>query len=164
MPQDMTGVRASATDQLFELTAFLEGRTRAWGVFEDRFGRVQRRLSVEMHGRWEGLEFVLDERFSYDTGDTETRTWRVLPIGHGRFEATCPDCVGKAVGQSDADSIRMSYDFRLKLQSREIVVTFDDRIYRITPSMAVNRARMSKWGIRLGELSLFFERVSEAAA
>lgn len=159
MAQDSTAVATAKPDALFELTKFLEGRTRAWGVFEDRFGKLRRRLSVEMDGRWEGDHFVLDERFEYDTGETERRTWHVTPLGRGRFRATCPDCVGEAIGECDTDSIRMTYQFRLALEKREIVVAFSDRLYRIDETAAVNRATMSKWGIKLGELSLFFQRV-----
>jgi hypothetical protein len=160
MPQDMTPL-SKPEPPLFELTAFLEGRTRAWGVFEDRYGRVRRRVAVEMHGRWQDDTFVLDERFEYDGDAVETRTWRIVPIGAGRFRATCPDCVGDAMGECTTDGVRMSYRFRLKLESREIVVTFDDRLYRVSDTMAVNRATMSKWGVKLGELSLFFQRLPD---
>ncbi len=153
----MTAATQSATKR-FELTTFLAGKTRAWGIFEDRFGRLRRRFTVEMDGQWQDGLFVLDERFIYDTGEIETRTWRVRPLAEGRFSATCPDCIGVASGECDNDSIRMSYRFRLALASRRIDVTFDDRIYRMGDATAVNRATMSKWGIKLGELSLFFER------
>ena len=159
MPKDMTPSAIPPASPLFELTSFLDGRTRAWGVFEDRFGRLRRRFTVEMHGRWQDQVFMLDERFVYDTGESETRTWAVTPLGAGRFRATCADCIGSADGQSDADSVRMSYRFRLKLKGREVVVAFDDRLYRMGDTTAVNRATMSKWGIKLGELSLFFQRV-----
>ncbi len=148
----------------FELTRFLEGRTMAWGIFEDRFGRLRRRFSVEMHGRWEAGTFVLDEVFVYDTGAREERTWRVVPTGEGRFTATCPDCIGSATGECDEQSIRMRYRFRLKLEAREISVDFDDRIYRMGDTIAVNRATMRKWGVKLGELSLFFEQKTGEAA
>lgn len=163
MAQDMTPVSNQGSLRLFELTTFLEGRTRAWGVFEDRFGRVRRRLAVDMNGRWEGGAFVLDERFEYDGDAVETRTWRIVPLGAGRFRASCPDCVGDATGECSSDSVRMSYRFRLKLESREIVVTFDDRLHRIGDGIAVNRATMSKWGVKLGELSLFFQRLPDDA-
>lgn len=149
---------------LFELTSFLEGRTTAWGVFEDRFGRLRRRFTVEMSGRWQEREFILDERFVYDSGDSETRTWRVVPMANGTFTATCADCVGEANGACSTDSIRMSYRFRLKLNARSIIVDFDDRIYRMGSEMAVNRATMRKWGLKLGELSLFFQRARVDAA
>ncbi len=161
MPQDLPSPKTAEPGPLFELTAFLEGRTRAWGVFEDRSGRVRQRLSVEMHGQWQNGVFILDERFEYGDGSTEVRAWRVVPTGAGRFRATCDDCVGEAIGACDTNSVRMSYRFRLKLENREIVVTFDDRIYRMGDTIAVNRATMSKWGVKLGELSLFFQRVPD---
>lgn len=145
----------------FELTTFLEGKSRAWGIFEDRFGRMRRRFTVEMVGRWQGEVFLLEETFRYDDGEMDERLWRVVPDADGRFHATCDDCVGRAEGSCDADSIRMQYKFRLKFPGRDLIVRFDDRIYRMTESTAVNRATMSKWGIRLGELSLFFERMND---
>jgi len=152
------GGGAQPVESHFELTKFLEGRTYAWGIFEDRFGRLRRKFSVEMNGRWQDGVFFLDEKFLYDTGEEETRTWQVTAPSSDSFTATCPDCVGTAVGHCDADSIRMSYRFRLTIQNRAFVVDFDDRIYRMGDGIAVNRARMSKWGIRLGELSLFFRK------
>jgi hypothetical protein len=166
MPQDIEPKDlAAGSPRRFELTEFLAGRTRAWGVFEDRFGRLRRRFDVDMHGRWEGETFVLDEQFTYDTGETEARTWRVKVASDGRFTATCPDCIGEARGTCTDDVIRMRYRFRLKLGAREIAVDFDDRLYRMGPTLAVNRARMSKWGVELGALSLFFTRetANEAA-
>lgn len=159
MPQDM--MTGSDNSSRFELTSFFAGRTRAWGIFEDRFGHLRRRLEVEMHGKWHGAVFVLDERFTYDSGEVENRRWLVEPTGDGTFRAKCPDCVGGAEGRCDQSSIRMSYRFRLKLQNREVDVSFDDRIYRISETAAINRATMSKWGVKLGELALFFERLPD---
>ncbi len=155
MAQDMA--RDSSASR-FELTSFFEGRTKAWGIFEDRFGRLRRRFDVVMHGAWRDGLFQLDEEFVYETGEQESRRWLVQPGEHGRFTATCPDCVGTAIGKCDDHSVRMRYRFRLKIQGREFVVSFDDRIYRMGDDIAVNRATMSKWGVTLGELSLFFRR------
>ncbi len=159
----MAPVMTTRPQTLFELTTFLEGRTTAWGIFEDRFGRLRRRFSVEMHGAWQGGVFQLNERFVYDTGEAEVRTWIVTPRGSGRFTATCPDCIGVAVGECDDDRIRMRYRFRLQLSGSVMIVTFDDRIYRMGDDIAVNRAVMSKWGIKLGALSLFFHREPQPA-
>ena len=160
----MTGViNAASGSKYFELTRYFEGRAIAWGVFEDRFRRLRRRFKVEMNGRWQDGAFVLDERFVYDTGETEHRTWRIIPGADGHFTATCDDCIGEAVGVCASDSVRMSYRFRLKRDGRSINVDFDDRLYQMSETTAVNRATMSKWGIKLGELSLFFERADTAA-
>ena len=71
MPNDMSPV---ATDLEFNLTNFLEGRTRAWGIFEDRFGRVRQRFIVEMNGYWSGSIFLLHEKFIYGDGLEEILT------------------------------------------------------------------------------------------
>lgn len=158
MPNDMTPIETTGR---FELTTFLEGRTKAWGVFEDRFGRLRRRFEVDMHGSWREGVFVLDERFAYDDGRLEERTWRIKPLAAGRFEAICASCVGVARGEATRDMVQMSYAFRLRLLSRVVTVDFDDRLYRMSARTAVNRATVRKWGVRLGELSLFFERQEE---
>ena len=144
----------------FELTSFLQGRSVATGIFEDRFGRLRRRFRVEMFGHWRGEVFHLDERFEYDTGEVEARTWLVTPLGAGRFTATCPDCVGKAYGESSSDSIRMAYKFRLRVGTRSFVLAFDDRIYRMADGAALNRVRLKKWGFKIGELSLHIQRAN----
>lgn len=163
MANEASNRTSGAEATRFELTSFLDGRTVAWGVFEDRFGRIRRRFTVEMNGHWRDGVFLLDESFTYDDGSAETRAWRVTPAENGRFTATCDDCVGTAEGACDADTIRMTYRLRLQLQSSALVVDFDDRIYSVGDGVAVNRATMSKWGVRLGEVSLFFQRSANRA-
>ena len=155
MPDEHVSMVASMP---FELMSFLEGPTLAWGVFEDRFGTLRRRIRVRMDGRWQDGEFVLDEWFDYDSGPSERRIWRIIPGSEGGFTATCPECVGEATGLSDDGSIRMRYRFRLEFSGRSLVVDLDDRIHRLDAGIAVSRARISKWGIQLGELSLFLSK------
>ena len=90
MPHEVSPIaRGQETpSRRFELTSFLDGKTRAWGVFEDRFGRLRRRFDVEMNGAWRGTNFVLDERFVYDDGRSEMRQWVVKPMPGGHFRAT----------------------------------------------------------------------------
>lgn len=144
-------------ESIFKLTSFLEGSSRAWGVFEDRFGRVRRRFDVQIVGKWQSEKFTLNEHFSYDDGTKETRVWTIVANGPSTFTATCADCVGIAQGECESDSIKMTYKFRLQMESRSIVVDMEDRIYRVGDRLAVNRATMRKWGVKLGEVSLFFD-------
>ncbi len=154
MPQDVN----PAAPEPFEITTFLHGRTTAWGVFEDRFGRLRRRFTVELVGSWQSNVFCLEETFTFDTGDVEVRKWMVRPQGDGQFVATCDDCIGELRGTTEPNMLRMRYKFRLDLGTTVINVDFDDRIYRMGRHTAVNRATMRKFGVRLGELSLFFSK------
>lgn len=142
----------------FDLTCFLNGRTRAWGLVEDRFGRVRRSFSADLVGQWKGDVFVLDETFEFDDGEVDRRVWHVVPGSDGRFTATCSDCAGPAEGRATRDMVRMSYCFRLKLGKRTVLVDFDDRIHLVDDGLALNRATISKWGVKLGELFVVFTR------
>ncbi|MFZ4806279.1 MAG: DUF3833 family protein [Hyphomicrobiaceae bacterium] len=142
----------------FDLTRFLEGPVTAWGVFQDRFGRVRKRFSVQMVGRWSGPSFIIDERFVYDDSTEERRVWSLEPRGPGRFVARSAACIGEARGHSTSDQATMRYKFRLELKNGPLTVDFDDRIFRIDDYRAINRATIRKWGVRLGELTLWFER------
>jgi hypothetical protein len=142
----------------FDITRFFAGRTRGRGVFEDRFGRLRRQFEATFDGRFVGADFVIDEAFTYDDGATEHRQWTITPSQNGHFTATCSDCVGVAVAEATDQSWRMRYDFRLKFGSRAMIVNFDDRVYRVSGRIALNRATISKWGVRIGEVSVVFEK------
>jgi len=157
MPNDMSPIPSG---QAFTLTNFLEGKTKAWGIFEDRFAQVKLRMSVEMNGAWSGDTFVLSEAFKYDDGREEQRQWHIKQIDDRNFTGTCADCIGKALGHIQNDRIDMRYRFRLKLKNRVIHVDFFDRLIRLDEKRVFNRATMFKWGVRLGDVSLFFEKSS----
>jgi Protein of unknown function (DUF3833) len=149
-----------AEPEALDITRFLNGRTQARGFFEDRFGRVRREFSAVLNGTWEGAIFVLREDFQYSDGVNEQRVWRITPGDGGHFTATCADCIGVATGHGSAGSWHMRYKFRLKMKQRSLIVAFDDRVHRITADMAINKATVRKWGIRLGEVVLVFERLA----
>lgn len=63
---------------------YFAGETRAWGIFEDRFGDLRRQFVVDIAGSWNGRELVLDENFRYSDGETDQRIWRITKLEHGR--------------------------------------------------------------------------------
>jgi Protein of unknown function (DUF3833) len=143
----------------FDLTRFFDGRTRAHGIFEDRFGQVRRRFDGEFNGRWSGDVFLLDETFTFDDGEVENRVWRLTRAINGSFTATTPDCVGMAVCEAFPGFTRMRYGFNLKMKRRVLPVFLDDRMIRLDETRVINRSSISKWGILLGELTIVLERV-----
>lgn len=145
--------------RLFELTTFLDGKVAAWGIFEDRFGRVRRKFRAELEGRWIAGSFSVNEVFVYDDGGHEQRTWTVEPGAPGHFTARAGDCLGIAHGVAMPDRSLMRYKFRLKIKERLIAVDFDDRLYRVDDFRAINRAYVSKWGVCVGSATIFFQRL-----
>ena len=161
MPNDMSPMRREAP---FDLARFLEGETRAWGIFEDRFGRLRRKFHVTIWGEWLEGRLVLTERFVYDDGQREERIWQIAKGPAGRFTAASSDCLGIAEGEMRGDTARMRYAFRLKLKSRALDVSFDDAFYRMDQSHMMNRATVRKWGVTLGAATIFFQKMDRRMA
>ena len=151
----------------FDLFAFLEGQSSAWGLFEDRSGTPKRTFEITTEGRWDGDAFILDEAFQYDDGECEARRWTFKPSSDAQttergiasdWIGTCPECVGTAKLSLNENSADMKYVFRLKLKSRSIDLTFHDRFFPIGDLGVMNRTDVSKFGIRVGEVTAFFGR------
>ena len=63
----------------FVLEEYFSGKTKAWGIFVDRFGTVKRQFTVDIEGSWNGEQLVLDEKFDFDDGETVSYTHLTLP-------------------------------------------------------------------------------------
>ena len=142
----------------FDLLSWLEGRTLAEGVFEDRGGRVRRRFTVELNGTAEANALRLNERFIFDNGERQERTW-VLTRGPDRsFIGRAEDSVSEAHGRFDEGVAYLSSRLWLKVGKRKIAMHFDDAFYPAGAGLVLNRSTMSKWGIRLGQILIQFRK------
>ena len=145
----------------FDLLSWLEGRTLAEGVFEDRGGRVRRRFTVELNGMAEANALRLNERFIFDNGERQERTW-VLTRGPDRsFIGRAEDSVSEARGRFDEGVAYLSSRLWLKVGKRKIAMHFDDAFYPAGPGLVLNRSTMSKWGIRLGQILIQFRKADQ---
>ena len=63
-----------------DLFSFFEGKTIAYGIFEDRFGNLKRQFRVNITGKIENNTLTLDEDFLYDDGEQANRIWKIKKI------------------------------------------------------------------------------------
>ena len=146
----------SLTIPNFEPESYFAQRLDAYGVFVDRFGSIQRQFEVVVEGRKTDTGFSLDEYFLYDDGEREERRWDVTALGNGRYEGRCRDVIGVAHGVCTANMLSWKYRFRLEMFGRKVAVTFDDVMVLQAGGVLVNRATVSKAGLKLGEVLLTF--------
>lgn len=139
-----------------DLRTYFNGTLDAYGVFTDRAGQVVKRFTVVMRCSWDGDNGVLDEDFVYSDGTTGKRIWRMKHLGDGRYSGTADDVVGEALGQTRGNAFRWGYTLALPVDGRVWNVTFDDWMYLMDERVMLNKATMSKFGVRLGEVTLSF--------
>ncbi|MEM8987777.1 MAG: DUF3833 family protein [Pseudomonadota bacterium] len=142
----------------FEVEAYFEGRTEAWGMFVDRFGVLRRQFRVEIDGRAEGEEYALYERFLYDDGEREERTWRVRRIDEHRYTGRAENIVGEAEGAVYGNALNWRYDFDLDIGGKFLRVKFDDWMFLQEGGVMLNRSRITKFGFALGDVFISFSK------
>ena len=140
----------------FVLETFFEGETRAWGIFEDRFGNLRRQFTVDITGTWDGKHLQLDERFLYSDGERETRVWEIEKIGEHEYRGRADDVVGWAVGETYGNALNWRYDMDLKVGDGTLRVHFNDWMFLQPSRVLLNRARITKLGIEIGTVTLAF--------
>ncbi len=139
-----------------DLAAYFNGDLVAHGIFTDRAGKVVRRFTVAMKCTWTGDNGVLDEAFTFSDGKQERRVWRLKKLAGGKYTGTADDVVGTALGQAAGNAFQWQYTLRLPVDGSVYEVQFDDWMYLMDERVMLNKARMSKFGFRLGEVTLSF--------
>lgn len=146
------------TEPRLDLFEFFSGQTRAWGMFQDRFGNLKRRFVVDIQGTVQGEELLLEEHFRYDDGEQQERIWRIRRLDENHFSGTAADVVGEAQGVAYGAALNWKYELRLQVGDGVWQVHFDDWMYQLDGDTLVNRAEVRKLGLRLGEVTLFFRK------
>jgi hypothetical protein len=141
---------------LLILEQFFAGKTKAWGIFQDRFGDVRAQFVVDIDGTWDGQQLTLVEDFLYNDGRTDQRIWVIRRIDAHTYEGRAADVIGTATGIVFGNALNWRYTMDLKVGDRTVRVHFDDWMFLQPNNVLINRARVSKWGVTIGEVTLFF--------
>lgn len=158
-PQDFVG----GTPR-FVLEEYFAGTTRAWGLFEDRFGDIRRRFSVDINGWWDDQQFVMEEEFAFADGEADHRIWRINKIDDNTYEGTADGVVGTATGLAFGNVLNWRYTFNLQIGKRNYKVRFNDWMFLQEGGLLINRAHVRKFGILLGSVTLVFQQVGPSQA
>jgi Protein of unknown function (DUF3833) len=143
---------------ILDLRTYFNGVVDAWGIFTDRNGKVVKRFTVEMKCQWNDNQGILDEDFVYADGTKVKRIWKLTHNGNGQFTGTAGDVVGPAVGQTSGNAFNWRYTLALPVDGKILNVEMDDWMYLMNDRVMLNKARMTKFGIHLGDVTLSFTR------
>jgi len=148
---------------MLTLEEFFAGQTVAYGIFEDRFGKLRRQFRVNITGTVEDGKLILDEDFLYDDGERANRIWTITNLGkddEGRiqYRGEADDIVGVASGAVSGNALNWSYIIDLETSGSTLRVRFNDWIYQQDEHVAINRAYVKKFGLEIGSVTLVFLR------
>jgi hypothetical protein len=145
-----------------DLRQYFDGTLEGHGMVLDRSGQVQRRFVVLIRATWSGDTGTLDEDFTWSDGKKERRVWtlrRAAPDG-SRWIGTAADVVGEARGTVAGNALNWTYTLDLAAEGGRYKIEFDDWMFLIDERVMLNRAVMSFFGVRVGEIVISFRRLT----
>ena len=146
------------TEPEIKIEKYFEGQVKAWGILQDRKGRVTRQFKANMIGKFENNILTLEEDFFWKDGETQRRVWKIKKIDEHNYIGTAPDVVGEAKGVSYGSAFKFEYNLMIPFKGKNIKIRFDDWIFKQDEKVAINRATLTKFGFKVGELIVFFEK------
>lgn len=141
-----------------DMQQYFNGTVDAWGMFQNRKGEVVKRFNVVIQCSWQGDVGTLDEDFIYSDGTKQKRVWTLKKQPNGQYIGTADDVVGEAVGIVSGNALNWKYVLALPVDGKVYNVNFDDWMILMDDKVMLNRAVMSKFGFKLGEVTLSFRK------
>lgn len=146
------------TTPTLRLESYFAGHTKAWGIFEDRFGNLRRQFKVDIDGTWDGKTLTMVEDFVYDDGETDRRVWHIEKLDDRHYRGRADDVIGTAEGVVAGQALTWSYEVDLKMKGSDLRVRFTDWLFLQDDEVMINRASVTKFGIEIGTVTLFFRK------
>jgi len=144
------------TKPIIKIEEYFQGKVKAWGMLLSRSGQVKRQFTANMNGEFDGQNLILDETFIWNDGEKQERKWDIRKIDNNTYEGTASDVVGIAKGVSFGSAFKFEYQLRIPYKNKKIKVRFDDWIFKQDDKTAINKATLTKFGFKVGELIVFF--------
>ncbi|MBU2918518.1 DUF3833 domain-containing protein [Psychrosphaera sp. F3M07] len=142
----------------FDIKQYFNGEMIAWGMIQDYSSKVTRRFCVELAANWQQEQGTLAETFYFDDGEISYRTWNLTKQGAGKYSGTAEDVVGVASGQQSGFAFQWQYTLSVPIDDTVYQFEMDDWMYQIDQYRVFNRTSMSKLGIKVAEITLFFDK------
>lgn len=142
-----------------DLFNYFTGETKGWGIVQDRKGALLRQFVVDINGEVNGGgQLVLYEDFDWNDGEQSTRTWILDRQSDHLYAGTAEDVVDTAKGTLYGNVLNWKYQLDVKVGDNTWRLTFDDWMFKVSDDMVINKAIMSKFGFRVGEVTIVFKK------
>ena len=152
------------TKPSFKIEEYFLGTTTGKGIVLDRSGRPNKQFTVYLKGSFKDEKtFVLDEDFEYSDGSTQDREWTIKILENNLYEGRAADVVGVAHGANAGQALNWNYTLSVPVDGDPIEIQFDDWMFlQNDKKTLINKATMSKFGVYVGEVLIFFIKDDES--
>ncbi len=142
-----------------DIRQYFNGKLEAYGILQDRSGKVIKTFTVDITGSWKRNEGTLVEHFEFSDGKTDDRTWTLKMIDDHNFTGSAHDIVGISNGQQYGNAVKMNYIITVPVDGKKYDIKVKDWLFLVDEKSLVNVSDMTKFGFRVGRLAIGFKKL-----
>lgn len=153
VPRSIAAPPPSGAMPTFDPVAFFQGQTHGTGTLHILFHRAQ---TTDVRGigvMAAGGGITLDQQVTREDGVPKRRTWRLRPIGAGRYTGTLTDAVGPVYAETRGSALRITFAMKGGLKVEQALHL------RPGGQVALNTMTVRKLGIVVARLEERIERL-----
>jgi predicted secreted protein len=155
-PGEILGLDDTAA---FDVGAFFEGRTEGRGTLKIAT-RAREAVIVDGRGRVEDGVIILDQTVRRGDRAAETRQWRLIDEGAGRFSGTLSDAAGPVSGEFSGNVLHLRFAMDGGVRADQWL-TLQDEPGQAGGQRVMNVMIMRKFGLPVARLDEVIVRVGE---
>lgn len=149
----------SSNEPYLDLFGFFQGQTKGWGIVQDRKGTVTRQFTVKIKGTVNSdSSLTLVEDFDWSDGEKSNRTWILSKLDEHSYTGKAEDVIDSASGTLYGNVLNWQYKMNLKVDDTIWKIKFDDWMFLLSDNLLLNKATMSKFGLKVGEVIIVFSK------
>ena len=107
---------------------YLTGNVKAYGILQNRSGKVTRQFNVDLDGKWDGNKLILDEKFNWNDGEIKTDNGRLTSSMNIIMKERLAMLLEPLKVSHMVPHLSLKYVLLVPVKGKEIKITFDDWI------------------------------------
>ena len=119
---------------------FFNGPLTAHGVLKNRSGDVTRTFNATINAYWRNGVGTLEERFEFNDGEIQYRTWTLRPQGDGRYLANAGDVLGDGEATTAGNAFHLDYTLQIQYNGKPLALAVDDWMFRVNDTVVLKRS------------------------
>jgi hypothetical protein len=142
----------------FDPIEFFTGHVTSWGVEENRAGQPIAIVTTDCEGTADGQGIRMVQELHVGDKPPQTRIWQLSRSGTDTYEATANDMDGQTTGTASGSAFHWRWVLETSPGNSLKNVTMDQWMYRMDDGSVMIRTVVTKFGIRLVEVSELFRK------
>jgi len=115
----------------FDYKNFFDGAIDGFAIVKNQNGKIISTKKVYIDAEWEGNKGIVKNKYVYNDGKKDSRTWLVTLSKDGTFDAVGHDVTTPAQGRQVANAAQSTYTLKIRDDKGSENVSYEERMYLV---------------------------------